>query len=278
MRMKSILRLFRPDETAKLPAAADKARDTGQWREAARLYNAYLEAHPTDFGLWVQCGHAEKESGRLDRALSCYSMALSLNELDADLHLQLGHLHKLMGRLDAAAQFYRQSIAIAGDESPAARELADLAPYAKNELQAVVGGAGDVAREASVRAGEYVDISPETLSDRTGLIEILDLERTQGNPRRAAAICRAIVRLSPLEAEGWTMLAEALAAIEDFDQAVRCRRIADRLGAEAARPVREETADIGFNSRAGTDRSGPGAPPARVIVPPRGGTADAPLT
>ena len=205
-------------------------------------------------------------------------MALSLNELDADLHLQLGHLHKLMGRLDAAAQFYRQSIAIAGDESPAARELADLAPYAKNELQAVVGGAGDVAREASVRAGEYVDISPETLSDRTGLIEILDLERTQGNPRRAAAICRAIVRLSPLEAEGWTMLAEALAAIEDFDQAVRCRRIADRLGAEAARPVREETADIGFNSRAGTDRSGPGAPPARVIVPPRGGTADAPLT
>lgn len=271
MKMKSILRFFRSDEAAQLPAAADKARDTRQWREAARLYSAYLEAHPTDFGLWVQCGHAEKEAGRLDRALSCYSMALSLNELDADLHLQLGHLHKLMGRVDAAAQAYRQSIAIAGDGSPAARELGDLAPYAKNGPQVVVGGACDVAREASDPAGEYIDIPAEMLSDRAGLLNLLDLERTQGNARRAAAICRAIVRLSPLEAEGWTMLAEALAGIEDFDQAIRCRRIAERLGAEAACPVREETADAGSNSRAATGLPGAGDPTAREITSPGAG-------
>jgi tetratricopeptide (TPR) repeat protein len=254
MKMKSILRFFRSDEAAGWRAAADRARDAGQWREAARLYSAYLEAHPADFGLWIQCGHAEKESGRLDRALSCYSMAMSLNERDADLHLQLGHLHKLMGRLDAAAQAYRQSVAIAGDGSPAARELGELSPYAREEPQVVAGGAGDVGEEASDHAGEYVDIPAETLSDRAGLLDLLDLERTQGNASRAAAICRAIVRLSPLEAEGWTMLAEALAGIEDFDQAIRCRRIADRLGAEAAPPVREETADIGVDSPAASVR------------------------
>lgn len=275
MKMRTILRFFRSDEATRLRVAADRARDTRQWREAARLYGAYLEAHPADFGLWVQCGHAEKESGRLDRALSCYSMALSLNERDADLHLQLGHLHKLMGRLDAAAQAYRQSVAIAGEASSAARELGDLAPYGRDEPQVVVGSAGDVAEEASGHAGEYVDIPAETLSDRSGLLHLLDLERTQGNASRAAAICRAIVRLSPLEAAGWTMLAEALAGIEDFDQAIRCRRIADRLGAEAAPPFREEAADTGVDSPAASDRPWFGNPPAREIAAPEE-TVDAP--
>ena len=296
MKMKSILRFFRVDEAARLRTAADKARDGQQWREAARLYGAYLKAQPADFGYWIQCGHAEKESGRLDRALSCYSMALSLNELDADLHLQLGHLYKLMGRLDSAAEAYRQSVALAGDDSPAARELRDLAPYWRNEphpVAEVESGYAEVgidyaeagsnyAEEAGDHAGEYIDIPAETLSDRAGLLDLLDHERTHGNPGRVAAVCRAIVRLSPLEAEGWIMLADALAEIEDFDQAIRCRRIAVRLGAEAAPPAREETVDAGIDSPAASDRPGPGDPPAREpareIAPPEGGTANAPGT
>ena len=242
MKIKSILRFFRSDEAARLRAAADKARDTRQWREAARLYDAYLETHPADFDYWIQCGHAEKEAGRLDRALSCYLMALSLNELDADLHLQLGHLHKLMGRLDSAAAAYRQSVALAGDGNPAAQELRDLAPYANNESH-------PAAEVASDYASENIEIPVESLLDRARLLDLLDHERTHGNARRAAAICRAIVRLAPLEVESWNMLADALAGIEDFDQAIRCRRIAGRLGSEGSPPVQEETADADIASR-----------------------------
>ena len=42
---------------------ADRARETGDWAVAARLYRTALDRYPRNAPIWVQYGHALKESG-----------------------------------------------------------------------------------------------------------------------------------------------------------------------------------------------------------------------
>jgi predicted Zn-dependent protease len=44
---------------------ADDARDAGQWDRAAQLYRQALDRNPDNPPIWVQYGHALKESGEL---------------------------------------------------------------------------------------------------------------------------------------------------------------------------------------------------------------------
>ena len=83
------------EKTAKLLSEADQARDARKWGEAAELYASYLKLRRADAPIWVQYGHALKESGKLDEAESAYEQSLVLSPDVADTHLQLGHLCKL---------------------------------------------------------------------------------------------------------------------------------------------------------------------------------------
>ena len=62
------------------------ARDRGEWVTSARAYRAYLDAHPENVAVWIQYGHALKESGDLFGALDAYrrSSVLSPDDLDRD--------------------------------------------------------------------------------------------------------------------------------------------------------------------------------------------------
>lgn len=106
-------------------ALGDDARDRCEWVEAAANYRIHLKLHPDDFAIWVQLGHALKESSQIARALVAYSEALRLNEKDADLHLNLGHLFKLIRLYDSAELHYNESKNIDGN-SNAASELDHL--------------------------------------------------------------------------------------------------------------------------------------------------------
>lgn len=75
-------------------AEADAARDDRRWQDAARLYKQYLAARPGDAPIWVQLGHAFKESGDLQEAERAYKQSLELAPDIADTHMQLGHLYK----------------------------------------------------------------------------------------------------------------------------------------------------------------------------------------
>ena len=103
----------------------DAAREC-RWHDAARLYSRYLLEAPKDFGIWVQCGHARKETGDFDEAERCYLTALKLRSSDADLHLQLGHLYKLMGRSVDAREFYVKSHELDPSLGDARKELEAL--------------------------------------------------------------------------------------------------------------------------------------------------------
>ena len=64
---------------------ADRARDARQWELAAQLYRKALDRNPRNPAIWVQYGHALKESGelrdpdKLAQAEIAYRRALSLD-------------------------------------------------------------------------------------------------------------------------------------------------------------------------------------------------------
>lgn len=89
---------------------ADGLRDQRQWAEAAIAYRAVLDQSPDLAGIWVQYGHALKESGNVRGSIEAYRQALSLEPDVADTHLQLGHALKLTRRPRHAISAYLAAI------------------------------------------------------------------------------------------------------------------------------------------------------------------------
>lgn len=106
-----------------LASEADLARDRHDWPLAAELYDAALRNNPGRADIWVQYGHALKESKRLDAAIVAYRKALELDPASSDAHLQLGHALKISGDSAGARAAYREALALDRDNAAAAQEL-----------------------------------------------------------------------------------------------------------------------------------------------------------
>jgi FkbM family methyltransferase len=107
-------------------ALADRALNERQWQLAARIYGDVLEHWPTNAAVWVQFGHAIKESGRVVEAEAVYRHAIQLTPAIADFHLQLGHALKLQSRPDAAIEAYAAALSLDPGLQHAADELTAL--------------------------------------------------------------------------------------------------------------------------------------------------------
>lgn len=105
---------------------ADRLRDARQWAAAARAYAAWLAQHPQDWPIWVQRGHALKESGDLAGALAAYRRAEAGMPRDADLQVQIGHALKLSGALSGAREAYAAALELDPASDAAWREVAAL--------------------------------------------------------------------------------------------------------------------------------------------------------
>jgi len=114
------------EKASKLLSEADQARDARKWSEAAELYAGYLKLRRAEAPIWVQYGHALKESGKLDEAESAYGESLLLSPETADTHLQLGHLRKLKRNYSGAVAAYREALRIDTSFLDARRELSAL--------------------------------------------------------------------------------------------------------------------------------------------------------
>jgi glycosyltransferase involved in cell wall biosynthesis len=105
---------------------ADRLRDARQWAAAARAYAAWLAQHAQDWPIWVQLGHALKESGDLAGALAAYRRAEAGMPGDADLQVQLGHALKLSGDLHGARGAYAAALDLDPASDAAWREVSSL--------------------------------------------------------------------------------------------------------------------------------------------------------
>src|ERR1044071_2827265 len=97
--LRKYLSVLIPSTPAKaLIARADRARNAGEFRNAAILYSEALSFDSRNAAIHIQCGHMFKECGDLVNAEAHYMAANRLHPDDADLALQLGHFYKVANR------------------------------------------------------------------------------------------------------------------------------------------------------------------------------------
>jgi len=107
-------------------ANADSARDRRDWVRARAHYARALALTPGRADIWVQLGHAEKESGAFEKAAEAYSRSLAIAPNIADTHLQIAHLRKRQGHLEAAAESFTKAFKLDPTLSGVAAELLAL--------------------------------------------------------------------------------------------------------------------------------------------------------
>ena len=112
---------------------ADRARETGDWAVAARLYRAALDHYPRNPPICVQYGHALKESGEPAQAETGYRTALAQAPYCADTQVQLGHVLRLLGRHKEAEAAYLRAFAINRGLADPLSELRGLG-WSENDL------------------------------------------------------------------------------------------------------------------------------------------------
>ena len=111
---------------------ADHARDARQWDLAAQFYRDALDSNPEIAPIWVQYGHALKESGNLqdpDKLLEAelaYGRAITLAPGVADHYLQLGHVLKLQARPQQAEAAYLRAYELDPAQEAPLSELSQL--------------------------------------------------------------------------------------------------------------------------------------------------------
>jgi tetratricopeptide (TPR) repeat protein len=91
---------------------AERAQEARRWELAARHYREVLADMSNAPEIWVQYGHALKESGNVIEAEMAYRKSLDLDPDSADAHLQLGHALKIQGRLGEAVEAYFRSMTL----------------------------------------------------------------------------------------------------------------------------------------------------------------------
>jgi tetratricopeptide (TPR) repeat protein len=97
---------------------ANRARDARQWELAVRYYRDALDLEPDKSAIWIQCGHALKEAGKVSEAEVAYRKALELDAENADAQARLDHVLRLQGKSRETAAAYRSALKLASALAP----------------------------------------------------------------------------------------------------------------------------------------------------------------
>jgi tetratricopeptide (TPR) repeat protein len=117
---------FIPGSASWFISRADRARDSRNWGSAAQYYHKALDQKADNPPIWVQYGHALKESGHLTEAEAAYRKSLEFDAEVADTHLQLGHVLKIQGRKIEARAAYLRALVLDPELEHATLELKRL--------------------------------------------------------------------------------------------------------------------------------------------------------
>ncbi|HWX32506.1 MAG TPA: glycosyltransferase [Steroidobacteraceae bacterium] len=190
---------------------ADRARDRRQWELAAGLYHMALERYPRIAGIWVQYGHALKESGelrdpdKLAQAESAYRKAVALDPSAADPHLQLGHALKLQGKTEEAQAAYLRAFAL---DPSMPYPLQELSGLGWTEAQ-MAGLRGAVAPNS--RDDDIVDQPRRgSMRRKLSLVHRADSARDARQWERATQLYRKALARNPRRPGIWVQYGHAL--------------------------------------------------------------------
>lgn len=102
---------------------ANAARSTGDWDAAAEHFASAVARDPSLFHIWMQLGHAHKESKAYQKAEAAYLKAAGLRPASGEPHLHLGHLHKTTGEYVRAGRDYLHAVKTEPANADAVAEL-----------------------------------------------------------------------------------------------------------------------------------------------------------
>ena len=98
-----------PLDAGTLQGRGDTERDRANWPAAAYFYASVLKRRPDDAPIWMQYGHALKESGLFAEAQKSYERVIELSPTDAEARLQLAILLKIRGDFAGATAMFTQA-------------------------------------------------------------------------------------------------------------------------------------------------------------------------
>lgn len=257
-----------PREVARHIRRGNDARDHGNWQDAITAYADALSKAPHLAHIWVQLGHARKESGAIEAARADYARAASLAPGDPDPRIHLGLSSKLLGQLDIAHEHYLAALERRPDDLSITIDALRTAPSEGAErdrslsrIAAVLG----IERSAATNA--------RTTAEHHGLcMDITDLLAYFGRARLPTGIQRVQIEIimaigssapdlasiccyssqrrgwSAVEAERFLALAgKALASDDRADPEWRGEVAALHVALARAPLLRFETGDILLN-------------------------------
>lgn len=219
----------------RLVAEADSARDQRDWPAAVQLYRAALDLQPDEAPIWVQYGHALKETGDLTGAENAYRKALEIAPSVDDTHLQLGHVNKLLGKLVEASAAYERALMLRPENADARRELDALREIGVSPGQADSAGMPALSDE------------PRTVFDCSDLVQYLrDNRLPTGIQRVQTNIVSSYMSLGDLSHRAAIVFFDADEAtwheipLTDFHRLVNSAQNIDGVGTQAWEAIRHQ--------------------------------------
>lgn len=230
----------------------DDARDARSWPEAAGFYTRYLEHVPEDSAIWVQLGHAHKESGDLESAQRAYLRALSIEPGNPDTHVQIGHVEKLQGNLNQALAHYRKAIELDPKFTAALEEFERFGP--ENVGVLAVTAAPPAATPEAHSSDTLVELDKrlKLIADQVAAVKAVAFEvqklrrRMDDLDRHVAELGERVTdlasrsdtarsdidrRVSSLEGQSPSVQGRFSALVEHFGTITACKRDLDRQAA-----------------------------------------------
>ncbi|HEY5048387.1 MAG TPA: glycosyltransferase [Rhizomicrobium sp.] len=194
-----------------LIALADKARDGRAWELAAQYYDDALKLDGKLAHIWVQYGHALKETDKVPAALKAYRTAIELERDNADTYLQLGHALKILGNLTEAASAYSTSYRLDPSNGHAETELRALG-WSTSDLQ-LYGSSRSCESDAFVELEQIVSALRDAKVQQTEIFRrpTFLAESPAANPVPSApkaANVKTVQAPPPVRRRPWELLDE----------------------------------------------------------------------
>src|SRR5712691_1188095 len=152
---------FRRVGRPSLITLGDRAREARRWDVAARHYHKVLQRNPRNPPIWIQYGHALKESGNLAEAEAAYRQALAYAPKVADSHLQLGRALRLQGKDKEAEAAFLSAFAL---DPSLVDPLFELVKVGWSETESNRLDAGHDPGDTGAYAAKHINDAPTHLS------------------------------------------------------------------------------------------------------------------
>lgn len=170
----------------RLLTTANEARNNEDWSQAALYFKQALEQDPDLAHIWIQYGHALKETGGHGDAKAAYEKAATLRPLWAEPQLHLGHVHKLAGDWAKARRSYLQAARLDPASADVLQELHSLGlPQDGDERRELLEVLNQISHSSQNSRGK---IATAVERARSSIEELATVFRQKGLEGRAIAL------------------------------------------------------------------------------------------